>query len=769
MKFSSLVYLLIGVFLLASCTTLQTKKKAPVDYVNPNMGGIGQLLSATSPAVVMPYGNMRLSPNTTPGIGDRYLADKIYGFPAGGMTLMPMTGTAESEPSKYASLYDHDLETATPYYYAAILEKYDIKVEYTVNLHAAYYRITFPSGTAAHLLLSNVSRTTKIDLTNTGSLSGGGGGGWGGRGGYFYAEFSKPVSSFDTLTVAQPPQGRVQRGGGGFKIMVDPSLDQAGQVGIRIGISSISLDQARQNLQREIPGWDFDQTRTRARKIWNEALSKIEVKGGTEDQRTIFYTSLYHVLTSISNMAEDDKYIRPGDHQVSPADGHGFNPGNGGTAMWGNYRSLEPLHLLVNPAQQIDIMRSYVILYEQTGRMIGRELGFGRGLSGHHLIAVALDAYMKGFRDFDVDKLYEGFRKLQMEETDLPWRDVPQTSLDRVYLEKGFFPALKKGEKETVEGVHPWERRQAVAVTLDAAYDDWCMSEWARVLGKKEDYEYFLKRAHNYENVFDKRIGFMAPKSADGEWVLDEKEFSPIWSGGQGGREYYSEMNGWIFTFSVQHDVAGLINLMGGRDKFVDKLDALFQAQFEGYSNPPEPFRGSGKYLFNALFPDMTGLTGQYAIGNEPGLHIPYLYNYAGAPWKTQRRVRDIMKIWYNAGPLGYPGDEDNGETSSWYVLSAMGFFPVCPGRTVYDIGSPIFEEVKLTLEEGKVFTIKARNVSAVNKYIQSATLNGKPLNKPWFEHKDMVNGGTMVLEMGPRPNIAWGSGPEAAPPSMSK
>jgi predicted alpha-1,2-mannosidase len=381
---------------------------------------------------------------------------------------------------------------------------------------------------------------------------------------------------------------------------------------------------------------------------------------------------------------------------------------------------------------------------------------------------VALDAYMKGYRDFDVEKAYEAFKKLQLEDTFLPWRNVPQTSLDRFYLEKGFFPALKKGEKETVEGVHPFERRQAVAVTLETTYDDWCMAEWARVLNKKEDYITFSKRAHNYENVFDKRIGFMAPKSEDGNWVLDEKEYSPIWSGGQGGREYYTEMNGWIYTFHVQQDVAGLINLMGGREKFVDKLNTLFQAQFEGYNNPPEPFRGSGKYLFHALFPDQTGLIGQYAQGNEPSFHIPYLYNYGGAPWMTQRRVRDIMKIWFNSGPLGYSGDEDNGEESSWYVFSAMGFFPVCPGRPVYDIGSPIFDEVRLKLAGGKMFIITARNVSAVNKYIQSATLNGKPLNKPWFEHKDMVNGGTMILEMGPRPNINWGSAPEAAPPSMS-
>jgi predicted alpha-1,2-mannosidase len=225
-------------------------------------------------------------------------------------------------------------------------------------------------------------------------------------------------------------------------------------------------------------------------------------------------------------------------------------------------------------------------------------------------------------------------------------------------------------------------------------------------------------------------------------------------------------MNGWIYLFHVHQDVAGLINLLGGREKFVDKLNELFQAQFEGYNDPPEPFRGSGEYLFNALMPDQTGLIGQYSQGNEPAFHIPYLYNYAGQPWMTQRRLRDIMKLWFSAAPLGYCGDEDNGEQASWYVLSAMGFFPVNPGRPVYDIGSPIFDEVKLKMGEGKFFTITSKNVSAVNKYIQSAMLNGKPLNKPWFEHKDIVNGGTLVFEMGPRPNYEWGSSPEAAPPS---
>ena len=271
----------------------------------------------------------------------------------------------------------------------------------------------------------------------------------------------------------------------------------------------------------------------------------------------------------------------------------------------------------------------------------------------------------------------------------------------------------------------------------------------AKSLNRKADYDLFMKRSYNYKNLYDPGIGFMAPKTADGKWVFNEKKLDPVWSGGQGGRDYYTETNAWTYTFHVQHDVPGLISIMGGREKFVTKLDALFQEQFGG--------RGS-KFEFLNQFPDGTGLIGQYNHGNQPGFHISYLYNYAGEPWKTQRRVRDIMKIWYNDGPLGICGDEDEGEISSWYVFSAMGFYPVCPGRAVYDIGSPIFEKVTISIGNNKTFIIEARDVSAKNKYIQSANLNGKPLNSPWFNHSDLANGGTLVLQMGPRPNKDWGA-----------
>jgi predicted alpha-1,2-mannosidase len=277
----------------------------------------------------------------------------------------------------------------------------------------------------------------------------------------------------------------------------------------------------------------------------------------------------------------------------------------------------------------------------------------------------------------------------------------------------------------------------------------------AKALGKDDDYKTFMKRAHNYINLFDSTIGFMAPKDASGKWV---RPFNPKLSGGFAGEGYFAECNSWIYTFSVQHDVQGLINLMGGREKFNAKLDQLFVEQYD-----------MDKPAFIGQFPDMSGLIGMYCQGNEPAFHIPYLYDYSGEPWRAQRMLREIMKLWYNGSPFGLPGDDDGGAMSSWYVFSAMGFYSVTPGCPIYDIGSPLFSKVTLNVGNGKTFVITANNVSEKNKYIQSAVLNGKPLNKPWFEHSDLVNGGTLVFEMGSRPNKDWGSAQQDAPPSMSE
>ena len=734
-------------------------QKEPVDYVSPNIGTIGQMLTATIPYVQCPHGMARLAPITTPGIGDRYLADKIYGFPVGPATLMASVGEISTQPAAYASDFDHDFETATPYYYEADLQTWKIQAELTAGHQTAYYRFTFPVSAHAHLALS-LGVNAELTVVGNHALEGsqriaGPVGQITNEGGetreYFYVEFSRPFNRYQTWKNDKLSDTSKQTGNLiGF---VTDSPSAAGErVEVRVGLSYISAEQARKNLEREIPRWTFERVKADTRALWTQALGGIQTVGGTERQRTIFYTALYRSLGRMTDITEDGRYFSGYDHTVHDAGGHDFYIDDG---LWDTYRSLHPLQLLLNARQQEDMIRSYLRMYEQSGWLpsFPSVAGDQAVMIGHHAASFILDAYAKGYRDFDVEEAYAAMRKNATEATMLPWSRGPLTSLDREYFDKGFFPALAVGEKETVPEV-TGERRQSVSVTLENSYDDWCVAQLAKALGKQSDEAYFGKLAHNYENVFNPAIGFMAPRSSDGKWVAD---FDPKLGGGQGGRDYTTEVNSWLYTFSVQQDIAGLIHLLGGRDAFNAKLDQLFVEQY-----------GTSKFHFLDQFPDATGLVGLYAQGNEPSFHIPYLYDFSGQPWKTQRRVRQLMDVWYGDGPLGIPGDDDGGATSSWYVFSAIGFYPVCPGSTVYEIGSPIFAKSIVRLSGGKDFTVIANHVSARNKYIQSAQLNGKPLNKPWFQQADVADGGTLVLEMGDTPNTSWGSAPLDAPPSMT-
>ncbi len=734
--------------------------KDPVSYVNPNIGGIGQLLSATIPYLQYPHGMARLYPVTTPGITDRYLADKIYGFPAGPALLMASVGASGTHAADYASNFDHDFETATPYYYEADLQSWDIKAEMTATSEAAYYRFTFPASNHGHLEFSLGNGSTlsvvgpaavegseqvggsvaKLADPNSGTRQ------------YFYAEFSRPVGSWQTWQDGELEHVPT-RSGNDIGLVTDAETHAGEVIEVRIGLSYISTDQARRNLEREIPQWDFDQVKARTREVWNQTLGKIQITGGTEAQRDIFYTALYRSLLRMTDITEDGKYFSGYDDKVHNANGHDFYVDDG---LWDTFRSEHPLQTLLEASRQEDIAQSYVRMYEQSGWMPSFPSAAGEQavMIGHHAAEFLLDLYEKGYRDFDVAQAYAGVRKNATEATLIPWSRGPLTALDRVYFEKGFFPALGWGVPETIGQVTP-ERRQSVSVTIENGYDDWCVAQLAKALGKNADAAYFTKLAHNYQNLFNSAIDFMAPKTAEGNWV---EPFDPTLGGGQGGRDYFTEMDSWTYTFGVQFDVAGLIRLFGSREAFNDKLDRLFVEQY-----------GTSKYRFLNQFPDATGLVGLYAQGNEPSFHIPYLYDFSGEPWKAQRRVRQLMDVWYGDGPRGIPGDDDGGATSSWYVLSAMGFYPVCPGSAVYEIGSPIFARTTIRMGNGKEFTIIANHVSAQNKYIQSASLNGLPLNKPWFLHSDIRDGGTLVLEMGDAPNRQWGSAPEDAPPSMSE
>lgn len=698
-----------------------------VDCVDPNIGGIGHLLTATAPIVAMPHGMAQAAPLTTPGMTDRYLADSIHGFPVGLASLMPIAGRLAEGNVQLSSAYDHDLETATPYYYKVLLEDEDIWAEYTVTAHSLYYRFTFPAGVAAAIFVglpdaAALERCGDSELAGTAYD--------GGVPYAFFLAFSAPIESCDAAGSART----------GYWIRFSASAPRA--IEIKAGLSHIDSRQARRHIESEIGGNDFERIRSDARAAWNDALGRIEVEGGTEAQRTVFYTALYRSLLNMRNVTEEGRYFGF-DGRVHDAGSHDFYTMDN---SWDSYRCLHPLQLLLEPERQAAMVRSYLRMYEQTG-WLAQFPGIGGDrpyMTGNHAAAWIWDTYAKGVRDFDAELAYAAMRRNALEATMLPWtQNGPLTELDRFYAEQGFFPALGPGEKEGVREVDGFERRQAVSLTLDHAYDDWCVAQMAYALGRVDDYALFMRRAKNYRNVYDARIDFMAPRTADGRWV---EGFDPKLGGGLGGRDYFSECNSWIYTFHVQHDLEGLTALFGGHSQLERKLDALFAESC-----------GDSKYAFLGQFPDATGLIGQFCMGNEPAFHIPYLYNYANSPWKTQRRLREIMKIWFTDGPFGICGDEDAGAMSSWFVFTAMGFYPVCPGKPVYDIGSPIFEEIRIRGSGGNAFTIRANGTSAANKYIQRATLNGQPHGRSQLEHAAVANGGILELEMGPRPNRAWG------------
>ena len=761
MRYQSLLLIMLGcASVCAAPSDAQTGAQTqPVDLVSPNIGGIGQLLSATAPYAQLPHGMARIAPITTPGITDRYLADKIYGFPVGPAMLTASVGEISPRPKDYASGYDHDFESATPYHYAVDLQSWGIHVDAAPTQSAVVYSFTFPASPQAHLALS-IEKDSGLTILNDHEVEGServGGtvasvsNSTGITREYFYVEISTPLKTYQTWNDQQLSNASRQTGD---HIGVAGNLiTTAGEiVEVRVGISYISEEQAKRNLEEQLGHRSFNDIEADARVIWERALESINVSGGTEKQRRIFYTSLYRSLGRMTDITEDGRYFSGYDHTVHEAQGHDFYVDDG---LWDTFRSLHPLQLLIEPKRQQDMVRSYIRMYEQSGWMpsFPSVAGEQAVMIGHHAAEFILDLYAKGYRDFDAEKAYQGLRKNETQATLLPWARGPLTRLDKVYFDNGFFPALAPGEAETVPEVTD-EKRQAVSVTLETAYDDWSVGQLARALGHGDDAAYFNRLAGNYRNVFNPDIDFMAPKAADGRWIVP---FDPKLGGGQGGRDYFTEVDSWLYTFSVQQDPAGLIRLMGGRDAFNRKLDNLFVEQY-----------GEPKYKFLSQFPDATGLVGLYAQGNEPSFHVPYLYDFSGQPWKTQRRVRELLSVWYGDGPLGIPGDDDGGETSSWYVLSALGFYPVCPGSPVYEIGSPVFSKSVIQLGNGKTFTIRADHVSAQNKYVQSAVLNGKSWNKPWFSHLDIREGGTLVLDMGDKPNLQWGSALADVPPSMS-
>jgi len=737
-------WLLIIVIIINACNNVDV-----TSYVDPNIGGVAPLLTTKNPTVHRPHSMIRVFPVTKPGFSDRYLSDKIYGFavnmPAyrnGHVTeLMPTKGAFSVNLSENASTYDHDLEEVHPWRHQVWLEDHNIIADWTTTERAVIYRFKFQYKEAANIIFRSNGPASFV-VNDRNSIQG-----WEESKDtkqFFYAEFSRSFDINGTFKGEEVNSGANDISGrrvGTFLTFNDP----VAPLEVCIGISYIDENQAKDNLHREMNGKSFEQVSKTSYMIWKDALGKIQVEGGTDRQKRIFYTSLYRGLERMVNISEYGRYFSGYDKKVHEDNGRPFYVDDW---LWDTFRSHHPLLYIIEPERQVDMVQSYVQMYDQSGWMPTFPQFYGDfpAMIGFHSAALLWDTYQKGGTNFDVEKGYEGLKKNAMSGTMLPWRAGPMCSLDSFYIENGWYPALPDGAPEPVSMVDGFEKRQAVAVTLEHSYNDWCLAQLAKALGKTEDYQYFSKRAQNYHNVYNSSTGFMSPKMADGNWV---EPFDPQVSGGIGSRMYFAENNAWIWNFNVMHDIPSLIEMMGGAETFTTRLDDLF--------NEPTHM---AKWQFMGQFPDASGLNGMFPAGNEPSFHVPYLYNYTGKPWKTQRRIREVMNMWFDDDPLGLSGDEDGGALCSWYVFSAMGFYPVTPGNGLYAIGSPFFEKTQIKLPDDKTFTIKADNCSKRNKYIQSAKLNGKEFNRAWISHPEIVAGGILEFVMSDRPNKEWASDP---------
>jgi predicted alpha-1,2-mannosidase len=719
----------------------ENEGKGNLKYVDPRIGNVGALLQPTRPTVQVPNQMIRMYPER-----NDYIDDQISSFPLNIVShrlgevfsLKPYNKTVTINSWKQKQTFDHDLEVTRPWYYSTYLIDDDITVEFTAGKKVGFYRFSFPKNANAKSLVFDVYNKglSLYKFTNGNTIQGvetyhddikv-----------YLYGEFSSKgqagIIKNNQLTKGDEIQGKNSRS------WITFNSDSPDQVEFRYAISYISAEQAHQSFKQEIEGKEFNSLKADGEQAWDKAINNISVEGGTEAQRRSFYTAYYRCNERMVDITENGKYYSGFDKKIHNA----TRPFYVDDWTWDTYLALHPLRAIVNPAMEEDMLNSYVTMYEQSGWMPTFPVLFGDHacMNGFHSSIMILDDYRKGIKNFDVAHAYQGMVKNSTQATMLPWRNGPKGTLEDFYYSHGYFPALHPGEKETVALVDSWEKRQAVAVTLGTSYDDWAVSEMAKELGKTADIDKFKQRSLNYKNLWNNTSKMFIPKDAQGNWI----NIDPKFDGGMGGRDFYDENNGYTYLWQVQHDIPGLIALMGGKNAFEARLDNLFR----------EPLSRS-KYEFWAKFPDATGLVGQYSMGNEPSFHIPYLYNFT-APWKTQKRIRFLLDVWYKDNIFGIPGDEDGGGMSAFVVFSSMGFYPVTPGKPVYTIGSPVFSKVTIDLQNGKQFTMIANNCSVINKYIQSAKLNGETLNTPWFTHQQLIDGGKLELEMGPKPNKNWG------------
>jgi predicted alpha-1,2-mannosidase len=706
----------------SSFAQMQYPGEGNLKYVDPRIGNVGAILEPTRPTIQLPNQVIRMTPQRAD-----YVDDQISNFPLtvvshrNGQVFSVKPAVAVTDQKRMT--YDHDLEINRPWYYSTYLIDNDIKVEFAPGKKAGIFKFSFPEKGGKALILGHYNAgASEYSLGSNKELTGMET--WDGVKVYLYGTFNASSTSEKS----------------GNKLLVTFDSQAPKTIELRYALSFVSADQAKKNYNNELKSVSFDQQTKLGEAAWSKVINQIQSNGGTEAQKRSFYTALYRCYERMVDITEDGQYYSGYDKKIHTTNRPFFVD----DWAWDSYLAHHPLRTILDPAMEGDMLSSYVDMYKQSGWVPTFPLLYGDNpcMNGFHSTVTFLDGYRKGIRNYDVQAAYEGMHKNATQATMLPWKNGPKTELEDFYYDKGYFPALKPGEKETNKTVHSFEKRQAVAITLGHSYDDWALAQMAQELNKTSDFAKFSARADYYKNLWEPKTQMFLPKDKDGKWI----DIDPKFDGGMGGRDYYDENNGWTYVWQVQHDVKGLINLFGGVPSFEAKLDQLFR----------EPL-GRSKYELWAKFPDFTGINGQFSMGNEPSFHIPYLFNYTSSPWKTQKKIRFLLDTWFKDNEFGIPGDEDGGGMSAFVVFSSMGFYPVTPGIPVYTIGSPVFEKVAINLPNGKQFQMIANKCSVVNKYIQSAKLNGKVLDTPWFTHEQLVNGGKLELEMGPLPNKSWG------------
>lgn len=734
-----ITFLILSLFSFAIATGQEDYTK----YIDPTIGNSAQFLVPTYPTFSLPNQMLRMFP-----VKPDYLDDQVTAWPLQVevhrksviLKMKVSLGEITPESWKRKMTIDHDLELVRPWHYSTYLVDDDITLSFTPAKKCAIYKIDFPAAAKKNILVEGTdvmkseflggnafSMIEQYSYTKKGTtpekrimLA------------YCYGEVSDSNGK---------PFGDMQIQSSKGRMAIILSGNEAKTAIIKYAMSYISLEQAKKNFKAEIASTTFDKTVAAGKKAWEKVINQIEVTGGTEAQKRSFYTSLYRTYERMIDINEDGQYYSGYDGKV-----HQINrPFYVDDWIWDTFRAKHPLNSILNPQMQSDILNSYVLMYEQSGWMptFPEVLGNNIDMNCFHSSVLFVDAHRKGIKGFDINKAFEGVKKNLTEATMIPWRQGnPKVAIDDFYHTKGYFPALRPDQKETEPMVDEFEKRQPVAVTLGMSFDAWALSELAKELKNETDYKKFSAISKNYQKLWHPEMRLFMPKDENGDWI----KINPKLDGGNGFREYYDENNGWTYAWLVQHDIDGLTTLLGGKKKAEDRLDQLFREPLD-----------TKKRLFYVDGANSTGMIGQFSMGNEPSFHIPYLYNYFGAPWKTQKRVRFLLDVWFKDSIFGIPGDEDGGGMSSFVVFSSMGFFQTTPGLPFYTIGSPLFEKTIIHLPNKQQFTVIGKNANKENKYIQKAFFNGKEIDSPFFTHDQLAAGGTLELILGNKPNKDWG------------